>query len=308
MLTLLQDPRLRAIRNQIPLLSSAWNITALGGGLTNRNYRVDTSEGTYVLRIGDPASGILGINREDELVNTARAHQAGVGAALVASLSDENVLVIEWLEARTLHANQIQSEPDLISRIALALRQLHQGPAFQGHFHFPALRKKYLKTVLESGYFLPDQYLKLEPCVTELEKWMEVKPEPLVACNNDLLAENFLDDGMKIWIIDYEFAGQNEASFDLGNLAGESFLDETQITRLCDSYWQEHLPEKIVRAKAWSLIARYGWVLWSSIQEGISTIDFDFRNWGMKKWNSVLPQLQGNHYSDLLEMLKQSHS
>ena len=112
-----------------------------------------------------------------------------------------------------------------------------------------------------------------------------------------------MDDGKKIWIIDFEYAGQNEASFEIGNLASESFLTDEQLASLCDVYWGKHIPSKIARAQAWSVIARYGWVLWASIQEAISPIDFDFRSWGMKKWNSVLPELLGSRYQNILDSL-----
>jgi thiamine kinase-like enzyme len=302
--SLMQDSRLSAIRAKIPLIANATNITLLNGGLTNQNYRVETDEGIYVLRVSDPASSLLGINRENECINTARAQQAGVGPTLWAALPLENALVISWIEAQTLHPTHLQSQPELLSRIASSLRVLHGGPKFQGHFHFPTLRSTYLKTVLNAGYYLPDKYLSAVPLVLELEELMTRDPENEVPCHNDLLAENFLDDGDKIWIIDYEFSGQNEASFELGNLASESSLNDDQINFLCDVYWQRHLPSKIARAKAWSMIARFGWVLWASIQEGISTIDFDFRSWGIEKWNLILPDLQGEKYQRVLENLK----
>jgi thiamine kinase-like enzyme len=113
-----------------------------------------------------------------------------------------------------------------------------------------------------------------------------------------------MDDGEKIWIIDYEYSGQNEASFEIGNMASEIFLNDEQLTILCDAYWQKNLPEKIYRAMAWSIIARFGWVMWASIQEGVSRINFDFRTWGSKKWNSVLPELKGDRYKEITENLK----
>src|SRR6266568_7763963 len=119
---------------------------ALGGGLTNRNYRVDTATGTYVMRVSEKKSSLLGINRENEKVNTELAHRAGVGASLIDSLSEESVLVISWIYAKTLHAPDIHSQPELLQRIAASLRMLHSGPAFSGEFHFPTLRKNYLKT------------------------------------------------------------------------------------------------------------------------------------------------------------------
>ena len=82
-----------------------------------------------------------------------------------------------------------------------------------------------------------------------------------VPCNNDLLAENFMDDGNKIWIIDYEYAGQNEASFDIGNLAAESELMIHNCSRFCVTLTGTGIrPLKVAKATAWSMIARYGWV------------------------------------------------
>jgi len=302
--SLLNNARLTELRKKIPALADATNIVALEGGLTNINYRVETSNGIYVMRVSDKATDLLGINRINESVNTARAHEAGVGAAMIDFLPNEKVLVISWIEAKTLHAADFQIQPELLVTIASALKKLHTGPAFQGDFYFPSVRKKYLNTVLENGYFIPDQYLSLEPLILELEKILASNPEAPVPCNNDLLAENFMDDGKKIWIIDYEYAGQNEASFEIGNLVSESALSDEQLTILCDAYWQKHLPSKIARAMAWSIIALYGWVMWASIQEAVSSIDFDFRSWGLKKWNAVLPKLTGERYIEVLEKLK----
>ena len=305
---LINDSRLRKLIARVPALANATNIFALGGGLTNMNYRVETPTADYVMRVSDTTPALLGINREQERVNTGRAHDAGVGAAVIDSLPDENVLIISWINAKTLHAADIQSQPALLQRIASSLRILHTGPAFQGEFYFPVVRKKYLQTVLNNNYFLPDGYLDIEPLILKLEKIIAASPERFVPCNNDLLAENFMDDGEKIWIIDYEYSGQNEASFEIGNLASEIKLTDRQITALCDAYWQKHLPSKITRAIAWSMIARFGWVMWASIQEAVSPIDFDFRSWGLRKWDSVFPELQGSHYLTVLENLKKYNS
>lgn len=299
------EQRVGELIKLVPALAGAVRVTPLGG-LTNRNFRVETSTGKYVLRVSTPESVILGINRQYERINTDRAHTAGVGAALVDALPDENVLVMNWIEARTLHASDLRSESGLLARIAGSLKALHSGPPFVGTFNFPLVRARYLEVVQKAGYFIPDEYLTVEPLVKELENVLALLPEPLVPCNNDLLAENFMDDGKKIWIIDFEYSGQNEASFEIGNLASESFLTDEQVVALCEAYWGQPAQSKVTRALAWSMIARYGWVLWASIQEATSPIEFDFRAWGMIKWNSVLPELHGNRYRDILESLKNS--
>jgi thiamine kinase-like enzyme len=300
---LLHNTRLQSIISKLPVLAAATNITALSGGLTNMNYRIDTPGNSFVMRVSDTATSLLGIDRERERINTAKAHQAGVGAEVIGFLPKENVLLISWIDAKTLNADEIHANETLLPRIAGSLRKLHGGAAFNGEFYFPVIRKKYLEIVLKENYFLPEDYLQIEEKIIELEKKLSETAESLVPCNNDLLAENFLDDGEKIWIIDYEYSGQNEASFEIGNFSSEVFLDDEQLTILCNAYWGKHIPEKIYRAMAWSMIARFGWVMWASIQEAVSHVDFDFRVWGRKKWNSVLPELTGDRYEKIISGL-----
>jgi thiamine kinase-like enzyme len=302
------DSKINALIARMPTLSNVTCISLLGGGLTNKNYLIDTETGSYVMRVSDGKPHILGINREHERINTHLAHEAGVGPAVIDSLVKEGILLIRWIDAETLHAKDMQNNPELLERIAESLRMLHSGAPFRGDFHFPSLRKKYLRTIIKNNYFIPEQYIETEPLIAALEDAVAVNPEPPVPCNNDLLAENFLDDGNKIWIIDYEYSGQNEASFEIGNLAAESELSENDVTLLCKAYWQRDLPAKVARACAWSMIARFGWVAWASIQEAVSNIDFDFRTWGLKKWNSVLPELKNDNYYTILDTLKQEHS
>jgi len=142
--------------------------------------------------------------------------------------------------------------------------------------------------------------LDLTPQIEALERAMLGAREDRVPCNNDLLAGNFLDDGATIWIIDYEYGGMNEASFELGNLASESGLTVDATQALVTAYWGREDQAKLARARAWSLLARYGWTLWASIQDGVSPIDFDFWSWGMDKYESARSELLGRHYRDIL--------
>lgn len=295
---------LNSLKSEVPTFADIKSIHRLEGGLTNINFKIVTENDCYVLRVSDKSSIALGINRENEYINSIRAHQAGLGAEVIHRIVDKNILIIKWIDAKTLSPIDIQHQPSLIPRIAHALTLLHAGPSFQGEFHFPSIRKKYLETVINAGYFLPDQYLEYLPLIETLEVLIAKNPETLVPCNNDLLAENLMDDGNKIWIIDYEYAGQNEASFEIGNFAHEVGLNDEQLNELCLHYWKENIQQKVARAKAWSIIARYGWVLWASIQDATSSIMFDYKSWGTKKWNSVLPELQGEVYSEILKKLK----
>jgi thiamine kinase-like enzyme len=275
-------------------------VEELSGGLTNRNLRVRTDDGgDYVVRISSNESGLLAIDRANERHNPTAAWRAGVGAPVTAALPDDNVLVVEYLNGRTLDPADIRDHA-LVPRIADAVRTLHQGPEFQGIFDMRQIRRRYLDLVTSRGFRLPDDYLDLAPKVEAIEGAMGRRPEPLVPCNNDLLAANFIDDGSKIWIIDYEYSGMNEASFELGNAASESGLDDETLGLLVESYWGAPSRHRLARAQSWSLLARYGWTLWASIQDSVSTIDFDFWSWGMEKYGSARAELLGPRHAELL--------
>jgi thiamine kinase-like enzyme len=222
-----------------------------------------------------------------------------VGAPVVEALPDENVLVVGFLTGRTFGPEDVRDHA-MIPRIAEAVRTLHQGSPFVGEFDMRRIRRYYLSVVQERGFRLPEDYLELSARIEALEDAMRPGDETLVPCNNDLLAANFIDDGDRIWLIDYEYSGMNEASFELGNLASESFLDLDALELLVTSYWGRRSRQKLARARAWSLLARYGWTLWASIQDGSSPIDFDFWSWGMEKYDSARAELLGPDFDAIV--------
>lgn len=281
----------------------ACEASELGGGLTNRNYRVRTDDGgDFVVRISELSAGLLAIDRASERHNTLAAWQAGVGPPVVDALPDHNVLVVQFVPGRTLGSAEV-SDPRWIPRVAEAVRRLHAGPAFTGDFDMRRIRRYYLSVVQERGFRLPESYFDLMPRVERLEDAMRPGNEDPVPCNNDLLAANFIDDDERIWIIDYEYSGMNEASFELGNIASESGLDLSATELLVSTYWGRRSLSKLSRARAWSLLARYGWTLWASIQDGSSPIDFDFWTWGMAKYDSATAELLGPEYDQIIDGL-----
>jgi thiamine kinase-like enzyme len=288
------DAALDALFDRLDVLRGRQRqVDELAGGLTNRSYRVRTDDGgDYVVRVPEPSTGLLAIDRGNERHNTKVAWQVGVGAPVVETLPDEDVLVVGFLTGRTLGPDDVRDHAT-IPRIAETVRTLHQGPPFVGQFDLRRIRRHYLSVVQARGFRLPEGYLELSGRVEALEDAMRPGDESLVPCNNDLVAANFVDDGDRIWLIDYEYSGMNEASFDLGNLASESALDLDSLDLLVTSYWGRRSRAKLARARAWSLLARYGWTLWASIQDGSSPIDFDFWAWGMEKYRSARAELLG---------------
>lgn len=283
----------------VPELRDATEVEPLAGGLTNTNYRVTSPAGRFVVRIAGKDTGLLAIDRANEAHNTVAAAETGVGAPFVAALPEHDALVLEFLEAETM-SPELLRRGDRLDAAAAACRRLHGGRRFLHDFDMFRIQRGYRELVRERGFRLPDRYDELEPQARRVEEAMRARPEPTVPCNNDLLAENFLWTGAEFRLIDYEYSGNNEASFELGNVWSESNLSLDQLEQLVAAYWGRPLRHKVARARLWGLMSKYGWTLWASIQDSVSELDFDFWSWGMEKYERALEEFEGPQFERLL--------
>ncbi len=283
----------------VPELRNAQAVEPLMGGLTNTNYKVTSASGCYVVRISGKDTSLLAIDRENEVHNTVAAAETGVGAPFVAALPEHDALVLGFLEGEVMDAAKLR-QGDRLAAVAEACRRLHAGRRFLQDFDMFAIQPRYLEIVRERGFRLPDRYEAFEPQIRAVEAAMRVRPEQIVPCNNDLLAENFIDVGGDMRLIDYEYSGNNEPSFELGNVWSESNLSLAQLDELVAHYYGAPLRNKVARARLWGLMSKYGWTLWGSIQVGISDLDFDFWGWAMEKYERAVEELDGPLFEQLL--------
>ena len=114
---------------------------------------------------------------------------------------------------------------------------------------------------------------------------------------------NFIDDGEKIWLIDYEYSGNNDACFELGNIWAESFLDYEKLEELVTAYYGADRPDKLARAWLQALLGKYGWTMWASIQSSVSDLDFDFWQWGMGKYDLAQSEFTSARFHKALQQV-----
>ncbi|MEO5973838.1 MAG: choline kinase family protein [Ilumatobacteraceae bacterium] len=294
------DENYRKLFDQVPLLRDRTRIRELSGGLTNRNMAIDTPSGKYVARVSSNTSSMLAINRESEYENSKIAALVGIGAPVHDYIPDQGLLVIGFLEGRTYGPHDVANN---LGRIAASCRILHGAKPFVSNFNMFDIQRLYLHTVRQNGYRLPDKYVSYLPQIIQIEQALKVLDEGTVPCNNDLLPANFIDDGKKIWIIDYEYSGNNDACFELGNIWSEASLEYDCLLELVEAYYESHRPEKIARAWFLALMSKYGWTLWASIQQSISTFDFDFWQWGMEKYERAQSDFESPRFNEMLDLV-----
>ncbi|MGP3915321.1 phosphotransferase [Nonomuraea sp. 10N515B] len=290
------------VLDRIPLLSGVpRTVEELPGGLTNHNYKVVTPDGAYVARVWASDGALLAIDRDAEHANSVAAAAAGVGAPVHAYLPELGVLVVGFVPGRTFTEADLR-DPANLPRVAQACRRLHAGPRFVRDFDMFDVQQRYLEIVQTRGFRLPAKYLDFMPAVAEIRKCLAVRDEGTVPCNNDLLPGNILDDGERLWLIDYEYSGNNDPCFELGNVWSESDLPLGHLEELVTAYYGRRLRNKIARARLLGLMSKYGWTLWASIQDGANeSIDFDFWSWGMEKYERAVAEFTGPQLTSLMD-------
>jgi thiamine kinase-like enzyme len=276
---------------QVPVLARGpRTLEDLAGGLTNRNVKVTTPEGVYVVRVSDDNAEQLDIDREAEAANTRAAAEAGVGAPVLASRPDLGLLVIGFLEGVTMSNETFRAE-GFAARAARAMRQLHEGPRFVNDFDMFARQRRYRERCASNGFRIPETYDDHADTFAEIGRALAVHDEGTVPCNNDLLAENFIDDGEKVWLIDYDYSGNNDACFELGNTWTECRLGEEHLEQLITAYFGAPARDKVARARLQSVVSQYGWSLWGFIQSAVSPLEFDFWEWGMERYEGAVAEM-----------------
>ncbi len=157
-------------------------------------------------------------------------------------------MVLEFIPGRTMSIESLRA-PGMPARIAVSVGRLHAGPRFLHNFNMLRLIEFYLQMVSQHDVRIPDTYRDRLPTVARIEQAVGPQALPTVPCNNDLLAENYIDDGQTLRLIDFEFSGNNDPCFELGNTCQELQYDEPRYAELRQAYFGSR------RATSWRACA-----------------------------------------------------
>ncbi|MEE8287280.1 MAG: phosphotransferase [Gammaproteobacteria bacterium] len=248
----------------------------LTGGITNQNFVVEDAGQRYFVRIGDDIP-IHGVMRFNELAASRAAAAAGVSPEVVHH--EPGALVMEFVVGETLDEARVR-EPAMLARIVPLIKRCHNEIPI--HLRGPTLMFWVFQVVRDYAGTLRDadsRVLGTLPRLLEISSTLEreVGPIQLVFGHNDLLAANFIDDGRRLWLIDWDYAGFNSPLFDLGGLASNNRLDPVQEAEILSEYFGAPADASLMRRycamKCASLLRES---MWSMVSEVHSSLDFDF--------------------------------
>jgi thiamine kinase-like enzyme len=249
-------------------------VQPLGGGITNRNFRVDSDGEAYVLRIGGRDTHLLGIDRRAEYHAASVAARLAIGPEVVTYVEPEGYLVTRFVEGEPVPPERIRGEPNRLREVARLLRRLHDGPPLPSRFDSFRVVEAYRDSARAHGVDIPQAFAEAKAVADRIEG--ALGPQPARPCHNDLLNANFIGSADGVRIVDWEYAGMGDRFFDLANFAVNHELDGGQEHGLLDGYFGEVRADDLVHLRLMRFMSDFREAMWGVLQQGISELDFDF--------------------------------
>ena len=264
---------------RLPIWGEPVNPVPLAGGITNLNYFVQDGARQAVVRIGADIP-VHGVMRFNERAASTAAHAAGVSPAIL--YAEPGIMVIDWIDGTSLTAGAIRA-PGTLERIIPLIRQAHQD--IPKHLRGPSLIFWVFHVIRDYAATLHEgqsRHMALLPDLLASAAKLQsaVGPVDLVYGHNDLLPANILDDGERLWLIDWDYAGWNSPLFDLGGLASNNGLSPEQEKWMLEAYFDHPAtPHLLHRYRAMKAASALREVLWSMVSEIHSALDVDFKGY-----------------------------
>ena len=279
--------------------------TVMKGGLSHVTHLVTVDGERWIVRLLQPGINevLLGVPADVEIENTVKAAETGIGAGVLAAFPELPALVLEHIDGVTLHPEDVRDTAN-IPRIGRACRQLHDRcRPFSNPFDIFRHLEGFLEICRQNGLRRPDDYETYLPTVTRIEQALSVRRTEGVSCNNDLLAENVMDDG-SIRLIDYQLSGLHDRCFELGDLAAESDFTPDDVELLCEAYFGSRIPAQVARTRLYLIMSNFTWTLWFSVHSGMlepnEDVEFDYWDEALDKWGQAVRDLESDELGRLL--------
>jgi thiamine kinase-like enzyme len=283
-------------------------LTVLSGGITNRNFRVDADGGlasassggeTFVIRLGGNDTHLLGISREVEHAATVAAAGVGVGPEVTAYIRPEGYLVTRFIVGSPISDAAVH-EPATIRRVADSIRRIHDGPAIPGIFVPYRIGEAYRALASARGVPIPAAYERARERIRRIEMAFLHDPLEMRPCHNDLLNANFIDDGARVRIVDWEYAGMGDPFFDLGNFSVNHGLDADEDAALLEAYEGAVGRERLARLRLMRVVSDFREAMWGVLQQAISSLDVDFVAYADHHFGRLLENASGPDFEAAL--------
>jgi thiamine kinase-like enzyme len=272
-------------------------VEPLGGGITNRNFKVECDGQAFVLRVGGKDTHLLGIDRRAEHRAALAAASLGVGPEVIAFVEPEGYLVTRFLDGAPVPPDELR-RAEMLREAAALVRRFHEGPRIPARFDSFRVVEAYRASAVTHGVEVPAGYDGAKEIADRIEAALGPRSE--VPCHNDLLNANFIRGPEGIRIVDWEYAGMGDRFFDLANFSVNHELDDREEHLLLEAYFGELRAADEAHLRLMRFMSDFREAMWGVVQQGISELDFDFAEYASTHFERLRRTAASRSFQDAL--------
>ena len=268
-------------------------INQINSGITNINFKVAVGKKLYFLSMPYSNSELLNIDYGNKYYNNKICGEINISPRVTHFIESENLLVTEFIKSKASSLTIFQN-PKAIEQLVKNIKLLHNANPFLRNFNMLS-QISYYQNILKKDY-LPKKLFKYVNNIKTLKQKLYLPNDKLVPCHNDLLAENIINKDNQIFIVDFDYSGNNDPCFELGNLSVEMEYDDEQINKLVRSYYGEINENIISRVNLQGVVSDIGWSLWSYVQVKNSNLNFDYSTHAIYRLERAINKMESKEY------------
>ena len=282
------------LRKLIP----GWNgksikVNPINAGITNINFEVIVGGKSFFLSIPSSSSELLNIDYKNKYYNNKICGEINISPKVIYFIESENLLVTEFIKSKTSSLAIFQSSKE-IEQLVKSIKLLHNTKPFLKNFNMLS-QISYYQNILKKDY-MPQKLNRYVNNIKSLKNKLYLPNHKLVPCHNDLIAENIINKDNQILIIDFDYSGNNDPCFELGNLSVEMKYNDEQINNLVKSYYGRIDENIISRVNLQGVVSDMGWSLWSYVQVKNSNLNFDYNTHAIYRLERAINKMESKEY------------
>ena len=275
-----------------------WNgksvkVNPINSGITNINFEVIVGKKSFFLSMPSSNSELLNIDYRNKYYNNKICGEINISPRVTHFIESENLLVTEFIKSKTSSLAIFQSSKE-IEQLVKSIKLLHNANPFLKNFNMLS-QISYYQNILKKDY-MPQKLNRYVNNIKSLKNKLYLPNHKLVSCHNDLLAENIINKNNQIFIVDFDYSGNNDPCFELGNLSVEMEYDDEQINKLVKSYYGEINENIISRVNLQGVVSDIGWSLWSYVQAKNSNLNFDYSTHAIYRLERAINKMESKEY------------
>ena len=275
-----------------------WNgklikVNPINSGITNINFEVIVGKKSFFLSMPSSNSELLNIDYRNKYYNNKICGEINISPRVTHFIESENLLVTEFIKSKASSLAMFQSSKE-IEQLVKNIKLLHNANPFLRKFNM-FNQISYYQNILKKDAF-PKKLFKYVNNINTLKQKLYLPNDKLVPCHNDLLAANIINKNNQIFIVDFDYSGNNDPCFELGNLSVEMEYNDEQINKLVRSYYGEINENIISRVNLQGIVSDIGWSLWSYIQVKNSNLNFDYSTHAINRLERAINKMESKEY------------